>query len=428
MFKRLSPRFDSQGEIPLDRNRTGGDGVCMWLVWGTFIISRALLLFAQWFVVPESGGTDVALYARYAKDQQLASRQGQTVFHVRAFEYPPLAIIPMVAPSWFITPDAYEDRVSKEYLQKYRALYRLEMALCEMLCFACLLALTAKGFPEESGREHLERALVFVLSGLLLGSIVHTRLDIMLMLLIILSLWLLLSQRHYFWSFVLLSAAIVFKFVPIILVPIWILSSLPHRVFIGARKKRVVLRLIKLCGLRLLLFIILVIGWILPFYILAGNRVFMFFDFLKTRGIEVSTSYGSIIAWCKQWGLPLEVYSSHSSMDVRNSFSLQLVEAAPWLVGGLWLIAVAVLIVTYMRIDQRNATSHTQKAHPGSRCRPALTAFTLVFFLILIIFNKVLSPQYLLWLGPLVPLMPLKHRRARRVYRFSNLGAKENRP
>jgi len=155
--------------------------------------------------------------------------------------------------------------------------------------------------------------------------------------------------------------------------------------------------------------------WILPFYIFAGGRIFAFFQYHKTRGIEITSLYGTIIVWFRHFGTSLEVYSSHQSMDVRNSFSSWLAHGAPWLTGGFIVLAVSLLAIKFVRVRQQGASVETATVRLGTKYRTEFVAFLLVFLWIFIVFNKVLSPQYLLWLLPFVSLVPLR-RNARLTY------------
>src|SRR5207248_10153164 len=114
------------------------------------------------------------------------------------------------------------------------------------------------------------------------------------------------------------------------------------------------------------------------------------------RGIEFESSYAALLAVLKNFGYPCDIHSTFGSADVRSSLSPMLATLAPILVGLLLSATVAVLVATLARSSWPAASA------PGSRFgrtrAPLFAGFTLLVLLIVVVGNKVLSPQYLLWL------------------------------
>ena len=175
--------------------------------------------------------SDVQYYAKIAFESKIASKINQSFYDVHEHvnktqvEYPPLAIKWIELPNLFINQDI--NFIPKEFdvfLSKYIFLYRLFSALLEFGTFILFINyLFSRKF---SFSEITEKSLIFILGGLSLLHVLYDRLDIILGCLILCSLILLLKKK-YLWSFFLLALSINFKIVPIILIPIWLIGSLP---------------------------------------------------------------------------------------------------------------------------------------------------------------------------------------------------------
>src|SRR5436305_1452401 len=118
---------------------------------------------------------------------------------------------------------------------------------------------------------------------MLLWHLLYDRLDLILAALVFLALVLLASRAHYGWSFALLAVAIHFKFVPVVLAPVWVVGAMPAGQPLEIWRPRVLTGLAVRGGLLLGL---VVVG-LVPFYLWTGEHCLDFFRYHRARPIEI---------------------------------------------------------------------------------------------------------------------------------------------
>ena len=101
------------------------------------------------------------------------------------------------------------------------------MAAIMFATFLLLCRMLKSCVPRESLLEWTGRLAVFFAGLGLLSQLAFDRLDAVMGALLLLAVALMLGRRHYAWSFLVLAVAIAFKFVPIVLAPLWVIGSLP---------------------------------------------------------------------------------------------------------------------------------------------------------------------------------------------------------
>jgi hypothetical protein len=414
------------------------------LVAVAFLLTRLVLL-----PLPQPA-SDVGIYALYAQEYEAASRQGVSFYDLHArrveqqiaearpigtprkymeeyklVEYPPLALAFMRLPSLWTRGTAVAGQPAADYLEKYRLAFRLSMAIVDVGLAALVLWLVKRLYGSENGSDQLVRLLVYVASTALLWHLLYDRLDLLLAALVLLALALLYSRLHYAWSFALLAVAINFKVVPVVLAPVWIVGSMPADRRLSLRQPRVLAAL----GLRSALLAALVVGCFLPFYAADGSRCLDFLTYHRARGLEFESLYSSLLLAARPWSQPLDVGYSYGSINLGSSLSPVLIALAPWLMLGVLLGATALLLV-HCGIGFQSCPERTAKigilSHGADRIGilsyrgrlahidpHAFACYALLFFMLYIATNKVFSPQYLLWLVPLVVLVPCRGWRRR---------------
>jgi hypothetical protein len=380
--------------------------------------------------------SDVGIYARYVHEYDAARRAGIPFyeFHTRAVqdeteraraegrlvgpreeykdvEYPPLAVAIMRLPQLLMGGDSGEGPLTPAFERHYYVAFRLSMAAVDLILFVLLLWWVPRLFPQEGSREQTKRLLVYLASTAALWHLLYDRLDLLVAFLVMLALTLSWSRRHYAWSFVVLALGINFKVTPLVLAPVWVLSSLPVEHGGAFFRPRTLVAL----GTRTLLLGGMVLVCFFPFYLLAGEQTLAFLTYHRGRGIEIGSAYGSVLLAQQAFGVPVALNYSYGSIDVTSPFAPTLVGAAPWLAAGVLLAATAGLLFHFQwvtaRGDRESPDTRTlAQAHP----LPVLS-YTLLLLMLFIATNKVFSPQYLLWLIPLVCLAPVAGRLRRFV-------------
>jgi hypothetical protein len=353
--------------------------------------------------------SDVHLYARYACEWHTARAQGQSFYQLhrqrvqeemqraspdqaaaleeyKQIEYPPLAV------AWMALAGGNPDNYAGNYVWL--------MAVLDVVTLLVVIWLVLRLFPDETPFEKCQRWLVYVICCGPLYGVLYTRLDLGVAMLVTAALGLLVSRRHWVLSLAVLAMAIHFKLMPVVLAPLWLIGTLPlatlqapWRILAGALAWRTLL----LGGLGLLI--------LAPFYSWEGPAVFGFLAYHKDRGIEIETTYCSLLLLLRPFGYDFEVYHSHGSVNVRSALTPYLTAASTVVMALSLLAALAVFVAALWR-RQRHQGEHCDSAMTVAQAYPRLVAGSALLLLsISMAANKVFSVQYLVWVLPLAPLV-----------------------
>jgi hypothetical protein len=299
---------------------------------------------------------DTPVYERYGS----AIDSGQVPYHDFGVEYPPGALPVFALPA---LGGAHDD--------VFRRRFELLMAfLGEMMVICVAVALVALG----AGRRWLLAALGFVaVAAVALGPVVLTRFDLWPAALTAAALAALLSGRLRL-GHVALGAAVAAKLYPAVLVPVTI-------AYVWKRQGR---REALACGGLLLAVLAAVF---VPFIVLAPHGVWESLWNQGSRPLQIeSLGAALLLAGHHVFGYGLTMDSSHGSQNLAGSVPDAFAVA-------LSVLQLAALIATWILFARG----------PATRERMLLaSAAALVAFVAL---GKVLSPQFLIWLIPVVPLV-----------------------
>jgi hypothetical protein len=303
------------------------------------------------------GGGDVALYEGYA--QKLLD--GHLPYHGFFFEYPPLSLVALVIP--------------KAIGLDYGISLRLEMWV---LLAATLLAVlyTLRALGADTIRVLAAAALIGC-SPALLGPIVFERFDAWPAALLSVSLAFLATER---WSSgsVALALAICTKLYPVVVAPVALIRVL------AAAGSRATSRA-AIAGV--------VAGAVvtLPFAVVGfGGLGFSYYVQFK-RPLQLESTGAALLLALDRLGLYDTTVQTGLSKDIAGGGASVVALAST----AVQLVAIALAVWWFWRGPRSTASMLTASA-------AAVVAF--------VAFGKVLSPQYVIWIIPLVPLV------ARRVW------------
>ncbi len=299
---------------------------------------------------------DTPVYERYGS----AIDSGQVPYRDFALEYPPGALPVFVLPA-----------LGGAHGEAFRHRFEFLMALLgELMVICAAVVLVALG----AGRRRMVAALGFIaLAAVALGPVVLSRFDLWPAALTAAALAALVSGRARL-GLLALGAAVAAKLYAAVLVPLML-------VYVWRRSGR---REALICSA--LLLTVVATAWV-PFLVLAPHGVWDSFWAQVSRPLQIE-SLGSalLLAAHHVFGLGLTVESSHGSQNLAG--------AAPDSIAVLLsLVQFAALLATWILFARG----------PATRERLLLaSAAALVAFVAL---GKVLSPQFLIWLIPVVPLV-----------------------
>jgi len=228
--------------------------------------------------------------------------------------------------------------------------------------FAVLMAICGVAMTVVVAAIDRRAAFYAALAPILVGSLVLSRFDLWPDVLVVLALLGLLEGSEALgWAF--LGAAVGVKLWPLVLVPIALLWSFRH----GRR-------LAPLWGLGVALAIFV------PFAILAPHGLWASVHGQADRPLQIESLGAALLAVAAH----PQVVSSHGSQNIDGHGSYAAVFA---------LVQVCAVVVCWIEFARGPVTRNRLLTYSAA----AVCAF--------VAFGKVLSPQYLLWLIPLVPLV-----------------------
>jgi hypothetical protein len=315
------------------------------------------LLAVAWAVLHVAPWTDYQIvdtpvYQRYGE----AVTAGQVPYRDFRPEYPPAALPAFLLPALGPSDD-------------YRTLFEILMLACGMGIVALVAATLVR--VGVAGRELYAYVALAALAPLALGSVVLTRFDLWPALLTVAALAALVSGRDRLGLGV-LGLATAAKLYPAVLLPVALVYA--------ARRGRqnVLAALVSFMGALLLCF--------LPFLLLAPEGVWASIERQAGRPLQIESLGAALLLAGKQLGLyEPTVVSTFGSQNVAGSLPDRLAS----LQTLLQIVAVVAVWVAVARARDPIA---------GLLCGSAAAVVAFVAF------GKVLSPQFLIWLVPLVPL------------------------
>jgi len=301
---------------------------------------------------------DTPIYERYG-DAMVA---GAVPYRDFGVEYPPGALPAFALPA---------ASVGRGDLVGFRRAFETLMLVCAGLTLLAMLAALV-GLEASPARASGALALA-ALSPLLLGSVVLSRFDLWPTLLAAAAVAALVSERRRL-AHGLLAAGFVTKVYPLALLPLFVIETWRRR---GRRE----------AATALACFLAVAAAAVVPFLALSPRGVWNMVVRQGTRPLQLETlAAGFLLALHQATGLGLTMRSGHGSQNLVGS----LPDALAAVQTALQLLALLAVWVWFAR---------------GAADRDRLVRASAAAVAAFVAFGKVLSPQYLIWLVPLVPLV-----------------------
>mgnify|MGYP001026407892 CR=1 FL=1 len=296
--------------------------------------------------------------------------QGAVPYRDFPLEYPPLAILFLALPG-----------LAGSDLSGYALSFTVEIVIFDLLGLYLLFAISRL-----RGLRCGAVFSVYTLSLLALWPVTVTRYDLIPAIIALLAIYTFMRDKTK-TSWAILAAGTMTKLFPIVLAPLFLLSSLLHRQYD---------RVIKGVGA----FILTALAITIPFIVLSPRGLVESFTYQTQRGLQVESLYASLLLVGQALHLieiPLEF--SFGSVNIAGPLADTLAKVS------LFLLLFSLLVVYWYFFNTMRAANHHNSLTPGTGTEGQLLNFSLLASLVLIVFNKVLSPQYLVWLYPIVPLV-----------------------
>ena len=275
-----------------------------------------------------------------------------------AFEYPPAALPPMLVPAY----------MSWSYATSFAVL----MGVCGAGCIAAAAAvLRAVG----AGAMRSWAALLAIgVSPLVLGSLFDTRFDLWPTLLALAALAALVRDRPVL-SGALLGLGLAAKLWPAVLVPIAFVHLWRRRGQAGALA-------------HLAAFVVVALACFLPFAVLAPSGLRASLSGQLDRPLQVESLGAAVLMAGQHLGMrPLTTLTAHGSQALFGRGAGLAADLST-------ALELAAVVAVWFLFARRRETDAEAVLVASAAAVAALVAF-----------DKVLSPQYLIWLAPFAPLV-----------------------
>jgi glycosyl transferase family 87 len=298
--------------------------------------------------------SDVPIYANYAT----SVRDGALPYRDFAFEYPPAALPPMLLASY----------LSWSYATSFAVLMGVCGAACIVLAASALRAAGA-------GLERTWAALLAIgIAPLVLGSLFDTRYDLWPTLLAVAALAALVWERPVL-SGGLLGLGFAAKLWPAVLLPLAVAYLWRRR-----GRRDALIHLVTFAGVAVACF--------LPFLILAPHGLRAMFADQLDRPLQVESLGAAVLMAAQHFGLrPLSTISTHGAQALSGR--------GAGLAADLSTAFEVVAVVTIWIVFARRRNPDTESVLLAAAAAVAA----------LVAFDRVLSPQYLIWVVPFIPLV-----------------------
>ena len=309
-----------------------------------------------------NGQEDVGLYYKYAQTM----KAGYTPYKDFAIEYPPGAIALLMAPALFTNDPIY-----------YQFMFSLEMAL-----FAGGSALLIWRYIKENRPDLLKRTTkYFLIATLLCGTLLVARYDAAAAFLLVMTTYFVLKDKPALAGF---AAGVGFstKLYPILVIA-------PYGLYLLSNKRW------QDTGRLIVAFGLITAAIFIPALLASPGGVLRSFTYHTGRGLQIE----SVMA-TGHW---LYYSLTHKAWVGWGYGSINLVGKSPDIAAKIafymfFLVTAVLLAIWFVRLIRHNNKSQTstQKSKYPAKAM-YLIALTITFGFV--VFNKVFSPQYMIWIA-----------------------------
>jgi hypothetical protein len=289
-------------------------------------------------------------------------------------EYPPFSIVPFVLPA--MLPLLFPGNFANE-LELYRNAFWLQMLVLD-LAGLWLFSLAFRRFAPSLAMW--KGLAIYTLCLAAVGTIVAQRYDLLPAVLTLLSLYAYAQGRHKLAGLS-LALAVVAKLYPIVIVPILMVAYWRRRAF----------REMAWAGAA---FVATMAAVIVPVVLSSGTGLLESLLYQGERGLQVESLYA----------VPYELAAFANLFLVRTRFDHQSVHinaiGSDVIASLSFVILVGALLLVYWSYFRQSKDSAE-----GEDSEELTFRFAFLAILAFMLTSKVFSPQFMIWLLPLIPLL-----------------------
>ena len=303
-------------------------------------------------------------------------------------EYPPLLM------SWIAFPVTVlgADPCHPAQAKRYDNAIRMSLVVADILSLACITMVLGR---KTNVVVTAVGTLTYTAGGALLYALIYDRSDILVGSVIAAAIAALLLGSPAWLSLGLLAMASELKMAPLAMCPIFIIGVLPCRVLEGTTHN-----LIRAIAARALLFASFLCAGLIPFVASSGLDCLQFLRHQTSRGIQLESMSATVLLLMHDLGLPLQIGHSYGSTNVLVSADAAIALA----VLSVGIIVEVLVVARFWKIAVGCCDSKIYKT--VAQVSPTATSqYAALMLVIAVVFSKVFSPQYVLWLLGVVPMI-----------------------
>jgi uncharacterized membrane protein len=287
-------------------------------------------------------------------------------------EYPPVTILSFILPAFLF----------REPLS-YGLAFAAEMCLANLIILMFLTKISDRlTIPIW---KTLSVYTIFIISA---GTLSTTRHDMLPAMLVIITLYAFITgKKKTTWA--ILGLGVMTKIYPVILAPIIGLYYLRNKQYSDL-----------INGINALVVVITAIS--VPWLLIDADGFVYFITYHAERGLQIESTYATILLFGQMLGLTsVDGVNNFGSWNLTSPLADSLANISPYLTAGL---LIALYLVFFYHIYSRQDLQFVSKA-PDNMMANLTIQISLLSILILLLTDKIFSPQYLIWLCPLIPLI-----------------------
>jgi uncharacterized membrane protein len=329
-------------------------------------------IFFFWFQSPLYGKM-IPGFSGFLVFWDYSSKVIQGLLPYRDFltEYPLLGVVVITLPRIITSnPDTY-----------YGAF------VAEMFLFNLAGLLIIASLSKQLGLHLLQVLILYTLSLLALGRIITIRFDIVPAVLTTLAIYTFIRAKYKLaWAFIAIGAFI--KIYPIIIIPIFLLYHIVNRSY-------------RQLVAGILTFLFTSVLAIVPSLLISPSGILQPLTYQSGRPLQLESTYASLLLVCQNLGLTSLIHvSSFGSENVVSTVANLFARISPL------IIILSLLTVYWLFYKELRQTDTGKRLGPSNSLDGAIVVkYSLLAILALILTDKVLSTQYIIWLYPLIPFI-----------------------
>jgi uncharacterized membrane protein len=330
-----------------------------WHPGGQFVLFAAahLIIFIVIFhTIYKTPYSAVVVYFNYAS-QVL---DGNVPYRDFSMEYPPFALV------FFLIP-----RMFASTWQRFSLAFQTEVLIFDLISLFIIYLIARR-----LGKAPWKLLTIYTLAFLAMGPIVGQQFDIFPAVLTLLSLYFFWRGQHKI-SWALLALGTMTKLYPAIIAPVYVLCYLRNRQY-------------HTLATTLATFILICLIILAPFLIISPESIQNLIVYHGQRGLQIESTYSAIVMILSKLGLTnAATVFNYGSWNLTGPLADFLARTSTFILGILLLGAYWFI---YRQIK------------PGKSQFTRLGAYAILLVSITLFASKILSPQYMIWLVPLIPL------------------------